>query len=181
MKGRGKQKGLKVILWLMGICTVGYILGPPLHWHLSDTLAVTLSSSSYCATCHCDCSSLPLLSLPRGLNNNSFTDCMKNDPEVSEEMEKSFKGLLSEEVGLKEAEALRDQQRADVALLEAKKMASQYQKDADKCNAGMGTCEEARESAESTLEAHLRLSAMWELRARQRGWKESMARSLLLK
>jgi hypothetical protein len=98
--------------------------------------------------------------------------CMKRDPEVSEEMEKSFTDLLSEEVKLKEAEALENQQRADMALLEAKKMASQYQKDADKCSSGMETCEEAREKAEATLEAQKKLTAMWELRARQRGWKD---------
>jgi hypothetical protein len=97
---------------------------------------------------------------------------MKRDPEVSEEMEKSFKDLLLEEVKLREAEALENQQRADMALLEAKKMASQYQKDADKCSSGMETCEEAREKAEATLEAQKALTAMWELRARRRGWKE---------
>lgn len=104
-------------------------------------------------------------------------DCMKHDPEVSEEMEKSFTDLLSEEVKLNEAEALKNQQHADVALLEAKKMASQYQKEAEKCNAGMETCEQAREKAEATLEAQKKLSAMWELRARQRGWKEGATRS----
>ncbi|KAF2304910.1 hypothetical protein GH714_000453 [Hevea brasiliensis] len=106
-----------------------------------------------------------------GLSNSSFTDCMKHDPEVSEEMEKSFTDLLSEELRLKEAEALKTQHRADVALLEAKKMASQYQKEADKCNAGMETCEGARERAEAALEAQRKLSAMWELRALQRGWR----------
>ncbi|KAJ9136381.1 hypothetical protein P3X46_033466 [Hevea brasiliensis] len=103
---------------------------------------------------------------------------MKHDPEVSEEMEKSFTDLLSEELRLKEAEALKTQHRADVALLEAKKMASQYQKEADKCNAGMETCEGARERAEAALEAQRKLSAMWELRALQRGWKEGTARAL---
>lgn len=97
---------------------------------------------------------------------------MKRDPEVSEEMERSFADLLSEEVKLKEAEASENQRRADMALLEAKKMASQYQKEADKCSSGMETCEEAREKAEATLEAQRKLTAVWELRARQRGWKE---------
>ena len=97
---------------------------------------------------------------------------MKRDPEVSVEMEKSFTDLLSEEVKLREAKALENQQHADMALLEAKKMASQYQKDADKCSSGMETCEEAREKAEATLETQKKLTAMWALRARQRGWKE---------
>ena len=96
---------------------------------------------------------------------------MKHDPEVSEDMERSFTDLLSEELKLREAEAQENQQRADMALLEAKKIASQYQKEADKCNMGMETCEEAREKAEATLEIQRKLTAMWEFRARQRGWK----------
>lgn len=161
----------------MGLCLAGYIVGRPLYYHLSEALTAArrhVPSSSYhrCPPCLCDCPSQSLLSLPDGLSNHSFTDCMKRDPEVSEEMEKSFKDLLLEEVKLREAEALENQQRADMALLEAKKMASQYQKDADKCSSGMETCEEAREKAEATLEAQKALTAMWELRARRRGWKE---------
>ncbi|KAJ6401347.1 hypothetical protein OIU84_016709 [Salix udensis] len=41
-------------------------------------------------------------------------------------------------------------------------MTSQYQKEADKCNSGMETCEEAREKAEATLAAQKKLTAMWE-------------------
>ncbi|CAI0550838.1 unnamed protein product [Linum tenue] len=59
-----------------------------------------------------------------------------------------------------------------MALLEAKKITSQYQKEADKCNSGMETCEEAREKAEASLVAQKKLTALWETRARQKGWKE---------
>lgn len=104
-------------------------------------------------------------------------DCAKHDPEVSEDTEKNFADLLSEELKLREAEALENQQRADMALLEAKKMTSQYQKEADKCNSGMETCEEAREKAEAALMAQKKLTSMWELRARQRGWKEGVSKS----
>lgn len=104
-------------------------------------------------------------------------DCAKHDPEVTEDIEKNFAELLSEELKLREGEALESQQRADMALLEAKKITSQYQKEADKCNSGMETCEEAREKAEAALLAQKRLTAMWELRARQRGWKEGVAMS----
>lgn len=106
-----------------------------------------------------------------------FADCAKHDPDVSEDTQKNFAELLSEELKLREAEALEKQQRSDVALLEAKKMTSQYQKEADKCNSGMETCEEAREKAEAALFAQKRLTAVWELRARQRGWKEGVAKS----
>lgn len=101
-----------------------------------------------------------------------LTDCAKHDPDVSEDTQKNFVELLSEELKMREAEALRNHQRADMSLLEAKKMTSQYQKEADKCNSGMETCEGAREKSERTLLAQKQLTAMWELRARQRGWKQ---------
>ncbi|KAK9284181.1 hypothetical protein L1049_023349 [Liquidambar formosana] len=170
---------LKATLGVMALCLTGYILGPPLYWHFMEGLAAVShsSSSSTCPPCVCDCSSQPLLSLPHGLSNSSFADCAKHDPEVSEDTEKNFAELLTEELKLREAEALENQRRADMALLEAKKMTSQYQKEADKCNSGMETCEEAREKSEATLAAQKKLTAMWELRARQRGWKDGVAKS----
>ncbi|XP_037496715.1 uncharacterized protein LOC105640828 isoform X2 [Jatropha curcas] len=160
---------VKVALGLMGICLAGYILGPPLYWHFKEGLAAVSHSSSTCSPCVCDCTSQPLLSIP--------PDCAKHDPEVSEDTEKNFADLLTEELKLREAEALESQRRADMALLEAKKMTSQYQKEADKCNSGMETCEEAREKAEAALASQKKLTALWELRARQRGWKEGMTKS----
>ncbi|KAB2090236.1 hypothetical protein ES319_A03G111100v1 [Gossypium barbadense] len=62
-------------------------------------------------------------------------------------------------------------------LLEDKKLASQYQKEADKCNLGMETCEEVREKAEEALSAQMKLTAMWEIRSRQKGWREKVAKS----
>ncbi|KAJ7967727.1 DUF1068 domain-containing protein [Quillaja saponaria] len=168
---RRQQKALKMGMGMMGLCLAGYIVGPPLYWQLGEAIADGLrhTSSSSCPPCFCDCSSEPLLSIP--------DDCMKHDPVVSEEMENSFTDLLSEEVKLREVEALDNQHRADMALLEAKKMASQYQKEADKCNSGMETCEEAREKAEASLEAQRKLTALWELRARQKGWKDGATKS----
>ena len=96
---------------------------------------------------------------------------------MSEDTEKNFAELLTEELKLREATSLENEQRADMALLEAKKITSQYQKEADKCNSGMETCEEAREKSEAALVAQKKLTAMWELRARQRGWKEGIAKS----
>ncbi|XP_059661893.1 uncharacterized protein LOC132307982 [Cornus florida] len=171
---------LKATLGLMALCMAGYIVGPPLYWHVMEGVAAVSrseSSSSSCPPCLCDCSSQPLLSIPQGLSNGSFADCAKHDPEVSEDTEKNFAELLSEELKLREAETLESQQRADMALLEAKKLTSQYQKEADKCNSGMETCEEAREKAEAALLSQKRLTAMWELRARQKGWKEGVAKS----
>nr|KJB08629.1 hypothetical protein B456_001G094500 [Gossypium raimondii] len=129
---------VKVGLGLLGLCLFGYIVGPPLYWHLMEGLAAVSRTSNTCPPCLCDCSSQPLLTLP---------------------------------------EALESQRRADMALLEAKKIASQYQKEADKCNSGMETCEEAREKAEAALVAQKKLTAMWETRARQKGWREGVAKS----
>ncbi|CAI0460341.1 unnamed protein product [Linum tenue] len=160
---------VKLALGLMGLCLAGYLLGPPLYWHFKEGLAAVShsSSSSTCPPCLCDCSSQPLLTIPQ--------DCVKHDPEVSEDAEKNFSELLTEELKLRETEALESQQRADMALLEAKKISSQYQKEADKCNSGMETCEEAREKAEASLVAQKKLTSLWETRARQKGWKEGAA------
>ncbi|KAL3742195.1 hypothetical protein ACJRO7_017647 [Eucalyptus globulus] len=173
---RRQQRALKSFVAVVAVCMLCYIVGPPLHWRATEALASVRRGgggpSASCPPCRCDCSSQPLLSLGDELINNTFTDCVKHDPEVSEEMEKSFTELLMEEVRLREAQALENQQRADIRLLEAKKMASQYQKEADKCSSGMETCEEARERAEAILEEQRRVTEMWELRARQRGWQE---------
>ncbi|OAY52644.1 uncharacterized protein LOC110613367 isoform X2 [Manihot esculenta] len=160
---------VKVALGIVGLCLAGYILGPPLYWHFKEALAAVSHSSFTCSPCDCDCSFQPLLSIPQ--------DCAKHDPEVSKDIEKNFAELLTEELKLREAEALENQRHADMALLEAKKMTSQYQKEADKCNSGMETCEEAREKAETALAAQKKMTSMWESRARQRGWKEGTARS----
>ncbi|KAL5715387.1 hypothetical protein ACHQM5_017215 [Ranunculus cassubicifolius] len=171
---------VKVGIAILVVSLLGYLLGPPLYWHLTEVVAAIAHSSSTtaspnCSPCVCDCASEPLLTIPKELSNASFADCVKRDPDVNEDMEKNFTDLLSEELKLREAEALDNQRRADMALLEAKKMASQYQKEADKCNSGMETCEEAREKAEFALVEQRRLTSTWELRARQRGWKEGAA------
>ncbi|KAI3755602.1 hypothetical protein L1987_55406 [Smallanthus sonchifolius] len=174
MSGSCNSTVAKVGIVFLGLSLVGYLLGPPLYWHLLEGLAAVRRSSSAasCPPCNCNCDSRPHISFPQGLGNSSFTDCAKRDPEVNEDTEKNFAELLSEELKLRETEAIESQQRADMALLEAKKLTSQYQKEADKCNSGMETCEEAREKAEAALVLQKQQTAMWESRARQRGWKE---------
>ncbi|KAE8673063.1 allene oxide synthase [Hibiscus syriacus] len=99
-----------------------------------EGLATISRTSDNCPPCLCDCSSHPLLTIPEGLSNASLVDCAKRDPEVNEDTEKNFAELLTEELKLREAQALESQQRDDMASLEAKKIASQYQKEADKCS-----------------------------------------------
>jgi len=103
-------------------------------------------------------------------------DCMRHDQEVTEEVVVSFSKRLAEEVKKREVEAEEKQRKADTKLLEAKKIASQYQKEADKCNSGMETCEQARERAETALENQLKETALWEVRARQRGWNKDASK-----
>uniref|UniRef100_A0ACD6A5N1 Uncharacterized protein n=1 Tax=Avena sativa TaxID=4498 RepID=A0ACD6A5N1_AVESA len=150
---------------LLGLGLAGYIVGPPLYWHVAEALG---RSTGACPACVCDCDALPLLSLPE--------DCAKQFKGVSgrssgEETEKSFTEQLIEELKQREEEATEAQQEADVKLLEAKKLASQYQKEADKCSSGMNTCEEAREKSADSLLGQKKLTALWEERARELGWK----------
>ncbi|XP_019101349.1 PREDICTED: uncharacterized protein LOC104786323 isoform X2 [Camelina sativa] len=152
---------LKVGLALLALCMIGYILGPPLYWHLTEALAVSATS---CSACVCDCSSLPLLTIP--------TDCAKRDPEVNEDTEKNYAELLTEELKQREAASMEKHKRVDTGLLEAKKVTSSYQKEADKCNSGMETCEEAREKSEKALVEQKKLTSTWEQRARQKGYKD---------
>ncbi|KAL1805371.1 hypothetical protein ACET3Z_028439 [Daucus carota] len=161
---------VKVIIWILAFCLTAYILGPPLYWHTSEALVSRFS----CPPCLCDdCSSHSLPSISQGLNITSFTACMKNDPDMTEEMEKTIINQLSEELKLMESEATETQHIADKTLLETKKLVSQYQKEADKCTSGMETCEEAREKAEIALRKQQENTARWELRARQKGWKDN--------
>lgn len=62
------------------------------------------------------------------------TDCLRNDPEMQEERRKSQVELLKEELKLQKEVNGDAQQRAELAYLDAKKIASQYQKEAEKCN-----------------------------------------------
>ncbi|XP_010484660.1 PREDICTED: uncharacterized protein LOC104762933 isoform X2 [Camelina sativa] len=173
---------LKIGLVLLGLSMAGYILGPPLYWHLTEALAAVSHSSavvstSSCPSCPCDCPPYPAITIPKELSNTSFVDCAKHDPEVNEDTEKNYAELLTEELKMREAESLEKHKRADMGLLEAKKVTSSYQKDADKCNSGMETCEEAREKAELALSKQKKLTSKWEERARQKGWREGATKS----
>ncbi|CAL9106225.1 unnamed protein product [Musa textilis] len=119
-------------------------------------------------------SSLVLINL-KLISNTSFNmaDCGKNDPELSKEMEKHFVDLLTEELKLQEAVAQEHAHHMNATLVDAKRLASQYQKEAEKCIAATEICEEARERAEAALRKEKKTTAMWERRARQLGWQEA--------
>lgn len=54
---------IRVVVVVMGLGLAGYIVGPPLYWHVAEALG----GSSACPPCTCDCSSQPLLSIPQGI------------------------------------------------------------------------------------------------------------------
>ncbi|CAA6661664.1 unnamed protein product [Spirodela intermedia] len=122
--------------------------------------------------CACDCP--PPLSLQKvapGLLNLSVPDCGKNDPELSKEMEKQFVDILAEELKLQEVVAQSRSRHMNYTILEARRLAAQYQKEAEKCNAATETCEEARERAEASLTREKVITSLWERRARLLGWQ----------
>lgn len=100
-----------------------------------------------------------------------WTDCGKHDPELNLEMEKQFVDLLTEELKLQEAVAEEHSHHMNATLVEAKRLASQYQIEAEKCNVATETCEEARERSEALLTKEKKFTALWERRARQLGWQ----------
>lgn len=91
---------------------------------------------------------------------------------MNEEMQKDAISLLAEELSLQKEVADDNLQRTKALITATKKTSSHFQKEAEKCNAGMETCEEAREKAEAGLIEECKLSALWEKRAHDHGWKD---------
>jgi hypothetical protein len=89
---------------------------------------------------------------------------------MEDELSKSKYEKLQEEMKLQKRVAEDAQAKSDGALLEAKKTASQLQKDFDKCNSGMETSEGAREKAEKLLAETKKSAQLWEARAKKLGW-----------
>ncbi|KAF5197554.1 ubiquitin-associated protein [Thalictrum thalictroides] len=164
---------LRSCLVVFAIASALFVCGPALYWRFQkgikfgsgeDNNSIDVSSSSSCSPCICDCP--PPLSLI-----NIVPDCGKNDPDLSKEMEKQFVDLLTEELKLQEAVAEEHTNHMNITNTEARRVASQYQKEAEKCNAATETCEGARERAEALLRKERKITYMWERRARQFGWE----------
>ncbi|KAE8668075.1 hypothetical protein F3Y22_tig00112347pilonHSYRG00052 [Hibiscus syriacus] len=66
-------------------------------------------------------------------------------------MEKQFVDLLTEELKLQEAVAEEHSHLMNITFGEAKRVASQYQKEVEKCITSTETCEEERERVEASL------------------------------
>ncbi|KAF5749535.1 hypothetical protein HS088_TW04G01504 [Tripterygium wilfordii] len=161
---------LRWCLVIFAIVSSLAVCGPAIYWKFKKGMGLG-GSSSPCPPCICDCPPpLSLLKIAPGLANLSVTDCGGNDPELKQEMEKQFVDLLTEELKLQEAVVEEHNRHMNITLAEAKRVASQYQKEAEKCNAATETCEEARERAVALLTKEKKATSLWERRARQLGW-----------
>lgn len=174
--GLSSLSGLKLVALMLASGLALYILGPPVLWRLVKGAPITTTTTVDCAPCTCECFSDSESMLLPGVRNTPSSDCEKVNPFLKEDVDKNSLELLSEELKLQESVAEESQLHADSALLDAKKLASQYQKEAEKCSSGMETCEEAREKSEVALAAQKKVSAMWEKRARELGWRDKKER-----
>ena len=87
-------------------------------------------------------------------------------------MKKDLLTLLSEELHLRKIVVNETLEHSKKVVMAAKRISSHYQKESEKCNMGIESCEEARERAQVELTDERRLSELWERRAREYGWKE---------
>ncbi|KAL9445547.1 hypothetical protein AB3S75_018528 [Citrus x aurantiifolia] len=200
MREMSRRSGncVRCCLVIFAVVSALAVCGPALFWRFKKGVSLGDNKSS-CPPCNCDCP--PPLSLlkiapgiffwklkfqslyidadvtfriflfPAGLANLSVTDCGSNDPDIKQEMEKQFVDLLTEELKLQEAVAEEHLRHMNITFGEAKRVASQYQKEAEKCNAATETCEEARERAEALLIKERKVTSLWERRAQQMGWE----------
>ncbi|CAA7398037.1 unnamed protein product [Spirodela intermedia] len=161
---------IRCCLVVLAVVSALCVSGPAFYWRLKR--GFNGGNAPSCPLCACDCP--PPLSLQKvapGLLNLSVPDCGKNDPELSKEMEKQFVDILAEELKLQEVVAQSRSRHMNYTILEARRLAAQYQKEAEKCNAATETCEEARERAEASLTREKVITSLWERRARLLGWQ----------
>ncbi|PWA34669.1 hypothetical protein CTI12_AA616890 [Artemisia annua] len=164
---------IRICLVTFAIVSALCVSGPAIYWKFKKGFSFNKSSSSsvVCNPCVCDCPPpLSLLKLAPGLANLSVTDCGKDDPDLKEEMEKQFVDLLSEELKLQETVGDEHMRHMNITFGEARRVAAQYQKEAEKCNTATETCEQAREQAEALMRQEKKITLLWEKRARQLGW-----------
>ncbi|KAK9149826.1 hypothetical protein Scep_008583 [Stephania cephalantha] len=175
--GGSRRSGacLRCCLVVFALASALYVSAPALYWRFKKGIKFgdhSHSRSSSCSPCTCDCPPpLSLIKIAPGLVNLSVTDCGKNDPDLNKEMEKEFVDLLTEELKLQEAVSSEHAHHMNATYIEARRVASQYQRENEKCNSATEICEGARERAEALLIKEKKVTAMWEKRARRLGWE----------
>lgn len=173
-RGRSDSSSSSWLRWclvLFAMISALMVCGPALYWRFKNGITFNSKLSS-CPPCICHCPPpLSLFQLAPGLANLSVSDCGGNDPELREEMEKQFVDLLTEELKLQESVSEAHTRHMNITLAEAKRVGSQYQREAGKCVSATETCEQAREQAEAMLTKERKITLVWEKRARQMGWE----------
>ncbi|KAL9151160.1 hypothetical protein ABFS82_11G035500 [Erythranthe guttata] len=165
---------LKWCLVIFAVFSALCVSGPALYYKLSNNGLKLKGVSSACTPCSCHCTPpKSILQVIPGLANLTITECGKDDPDLKEEMEKQFVDLLSEEIRLQGTVGKEHSQHMNINLREAKRVATQYQREAEKCNAATETCEGARERAETLLSKEKKLTLLWERKARLLGWESN--------
>ncbi|PWA82174.1 hypothetical protein CTI12_AA180330 [Artemisia annua] len=170
---RRSSSYLKTCLITIALVSAFCLFAPTLYSKLKTNFNIKPNTASItCNPCICDCPPpLSLLNLAPGLVNLSVTDCGKDDPDLKEEMEKQLVDLLSEELKLQKTVGEEHIRHMNITFGEARRVASQYQKEAEKCNTATETCEQAREQAEALMRQEKKITSLWEQRARQLGWE----------
>ncbi|KAL6311683.1 hypothetical protein AAG906_007431 [Vitis piasezkii] len=131
-----------------------------------DCFSWNSRAQTSCGSCDCGCDSDTTFSIT--------LDCGDHDPDMKEEMKKGRLALLAEELRLQKNVTDDRLERTKELTTEVRKASSQYRKEVEKCSIGIETCEEAREKAEAALVDELKLSALWEERARELGWSHGI-------
>ncbi|XP_057962371.1 uncharacterized protein LOC131153942 [Malania oleifera] len=177
---------LRLVLVWGCACLAGVILGAPLFWHLKEHSAAQTS----CPSCVCDCSPKATISMPLGeallqfqltvyiISLVTLKDCDKLKANTNDEMGKGIIDLLSEELSLQQNVIKDELEHTEALIMDAKKNSLHYQKEAEKCNAAVETCEGARQRAEAALTEESKLLALWEKRARECGWEDDRIQNI---
>ncbi|KAJ6434376.1 hypothetical protein OIU84_017976 [Salix udensis] len=135
---------LRVVLVLVAMFFVVYIFGLGLF--------SKGSSNDAQASCSCDCNCSEVeISWTLEFINNSYPECGKHDPEISEEMKKGVADLISEEIGLQKRVANETLEQTWNSVISARRVSLQYETEAQKCSAHTEACEAGRERAEAGL------------------------------
>ncbi|KMT01068.1 hypothetical protein BVRB_9g223230 [Beta vulgaris subsp. vulgaris] len=174
MPNGSRQSGICLRYCLCGfaIALILSIFGPALYWKVKKGTKLGYHTSTSCPPCICDCPPpLSILKIAPGLANLSTEDCGKSDPDLQNEMEKQYAELLMEELKLQEVVAQEHIRHMNATYREARRVASQYQREAEKCTIAIETCEEAREHAEALIRREMKLAFLWEQRAHKMGWE----------
>lgn len=185
MMSMSRRSWVRCCLVMFAVISALCVSAPALYWKLHHSFSSSINNithqkhqqllllqSSSCPLCSCDCPPTPsLLQIAPGLANLSVPDCGSSDPDLKKEMAKQFVDLLTEELKLQEGVAAENAQHMNVSLAEARRVASQYQREGDKCVAATETCEGARERSEALLRKEMKFTSLWERRARKLGWE----------